>query len=388
MLSKAKQDNIEDFLYKLSAATKINVLYKKEHPQMKDSIDNLMKSIERFLSTYGDLRLLIIASEFILENTPVLRDNINISFLTKKFQALEIEKIIITEGITINEMHALVHLISSSPDLVKESGGINKFLADFGELDNLKLYRLIADIYSISDDASKGSDVEVNIGFEGLGNVEELQKDLFDELQIKAQYLVNYYKNSNNIDNNEMMNFIDLISHKPIASLNQLYGNKKIECSENIDASTSHFLRVSLIVTNISRLLKIPIKMIKIVVKSAFWHDISLVKNGSEYEKHPVQGAILMRELLNKENIIDVLTSIIIFEHHMSFEKVSFPNKMTEIPLHPLGLIVAFADRFDNYFIKDANTFNTNNFFKDIKSSTTTAEENNLLGFVERQFII
>lgn len=395
MIDINKHKLTEELLFTFTATIKTNVLYDESHPKMKSSLNACSTILNDYTKKYGDLKFLIIGTEFIFEGIPFLRDNVTIIDLAKRFESFEIEKITIENGVTIQEIYAFVKLLSANPERVKNTGGVYEFLRKMGGTPHIKLFKLASDVYPMGEafPVIPGRGLQNippdKVDIEKIGDINKIQEVLYEDLQKMAQSLYKRFLDTKEISRVEMENFSQIMSTKIIVSTRKLYGKNRIKTDIPIEPIAEHFLRVALVCVDIARSIKMPIKVIKSIVKGAFWHDIGFLSDTAKkdsYLLHPITGAILVYK--HKElDINDSLFPTIIFEHHLSFEREKIPILKTALSPHPSSIIVSFCNILDNYLKTDLDNKEIDSFFDTDILSIKTDKEKALINSVKVKFL-
>ena len=314
-------EKILEVISLLMTAVSNCALYSKGHPSLASLSERVARILEELYSE-GRFTIAVLGEKLIVNDLPFAEKSIHMDSLMKIFRRKGIEKIVISRGITPEEMTEFISEIAM-PDAIK---GVYPHISSGIVEVNLK-----AAAYDLSA-----------VMQENRGKVKEAYQGIsrFKPLDMAGLESV-------------VMSFITTLKQETAV----LRGVSPVK--SHSEYTFAHAANVAVLSIFQAESLGLKGEMLHDICLAGLLHDVGKMfipkelldkqakldeKEWDEIKKHPVYGAVYLSKLQDVPKLAVIAT----FEHHMRFDGTGYPDtKKRDKKQHIASQIIAISDFFD-----------------------------------------
>ncbi|MCM8786738.1 MAG: hypothetical protein NC935_01635 [Candidatus Omnitrophica bacterium] len=215
----------EDFIKSLRVALNCALIYFKEHPLVKNSIEDLSQKI-KVLSNFSDtIEISITPSNIFLGKEPFARSKLN-QELAELFHFRKLKKIIFdAKRLTSDELISFIYILAKPPKEIFKEGGVEK-LIKINEITNILVEELDYS-YFLEGDGEKYKDIWEAILADTTSNKDMLKTSEFISIfdKVLERFTSNLFIQNDTV-REKITNFLKYI--KEVDRAKSLYFSKKI----------------------------------------------------------------------------------------------------------------------------------------------------------------
>jgi len=323
----------EDLVRRLSAAIRAGELYAPTHPLVQRSIDTLLAVTARNLQNNKNAVVGFIGNDIVVNDLRLGKSSAQLVGFVRDMQEREIEKIAFDQGVTRDEMRALVESLADRRSTVPLSERLMaKGVRRIG----------IGKIVVESDDTEHTG---IAMAKKVYGSAVETAENLWE--QAKA---------GDKPDPNAARKIIESLAKVVTQDRTSLMALTALKKYDNY--TFTHMVNVSVLAMSQARALNLDGPLLREFGFAALMHDIGKVNTPLEIlnkpgklekdefeimKRHVVDGAHILR----KTPEMPALAPIVAFEHHLKQDLSGYPENIGHRELNLCTMIVSIADVFD-----------------------------------------
>ncbi|MBI3753626.1 MAG: HD-GYP domain-containing protein [Deltaproteobacteria bacterium] len=322
-MSDIEIEKIDSILKALNSAIKGKKLYPVGHPAIAAPMTKAYQALSELFKTHAKIFVGIVKDVLVFEETPLMEAEKNLGELIYQIKQKEIEGIIFEKGLIQKEFLSFMDILSGE-EIVK---GV--------ELQNMLASKNILHI-SIKS-LSKRSILEV------YNDAVNVVKETMSQIRMgKAP------------QSGEIIRVVDELTELVLADRNAMIGLTMIKNYDNY--LFNHSVNVSILSVALAQSMNHDKASYRIVGIGGLLHDVGktgvaedIIRkpaglSAHEWEtvkQHPVLGSKIVERMEGMAELV----GRIIYEHHIRYDHTGYPR--TEMPLHPLSMIITVADAYD-----------------------------------------
>lgn len=331
-------EHFRDFAHHLLGAQQTDAIYPREHPRVGAAVRELYLHSAEWLRAGEEIRVALVDSEFVVDDTPVTVDSDLLAGLARLFRRREIGKLTIAPGLRRWEIKELVGALNQSGEELQEVGGLQ------ASLDARGVKKIAAGPLTVRGRSSGTTNSSLDEAWDlyhvGLAAIRRLRSRLERGPDREAVQEASRLAGR----------MVDAV-HRHGEAFLLLQALKKHD-----EYSYTHSLNVALLSVNMARAMDLPDNALMVIGMAALLHDIGkelvpdevLNKPGKltpeEWEtmqRHGVDGA----KMLMQAPDVDDLAVIVAYEHQLAYETDNPDHGRW--PLHFASELICIADVYD-----------------------------------------
>jgi putative nucleotidyltransferase with HDIG domain len=323
----------EDLVRRLSAAIRAGELYAPTHPLVQRSIDSLLAVTTRNLQNSKNAVVGFLGNDIVVNDLRLGKFSAQLVGFVRDMHEREIEKIAFDQGVTRDEMRALVESLADRKSAVP----LTDRLAARG-VRRIAIGRITVES---EDDQHTGI---------------AMAKQVYGTAVQTAESLWQQAKAGDKPDPNAARKIIDSLAKVVTQDRTSLMALTALKKYDNY--TFTHMVNVSVLAMSQARALNLDGPLLREFGFAALMHDIGKVNtplevlnkpgklDKNEFEimkRHVVDGAHILR----KTPDMPALAPIVAFEHHLKQDLSGYPENIGHRELNLCTMIVSIADVFD-----------------------------------------
>ncbi|NOT26691.1 MAG: HD-GYP domain-containing protein [Acidobacteria bacterium] len=332
MSSPLRAKQADELVRRFAAALRGVQLYAPTHPLVARSVTALAEALAPVLATTPSIAIGIIGEDLVVGDIPVPRAAESMGKLTQQLQQVKIERIVIEQGVQLDELTELIQTLGAS-DATPESTAV------LAQLTHVRVGRIEV------DDAA-------NIATADMATC----RRLYEEAVIAAETLWESARTEGMPDANTGREAVDSLAHEVSQNRTALLA---LTALKEYDSYTfTHMVNVSILTMGQARGLGIDGTLLREFGLSALLHDIGKVRTPTDIlnnpgqlteteieimRRHPVDGAAILRRTPE----IPTLAPVVAFEHHLRLDGSGYPFGTSPPTLNLGTMLCGIADVYD-----------------------------------------
>jgi putative nucleotidyltransferase with HDIG domain len=321
-----------DLLRRFAAALRSGQLYSSGHPIVARNIAALLETIERLHAVATPTVIGIVGDDVIVNDTPMSKGD-TLTGLVRRLKQIAVERVTIDQGVTRDEIAALVEAVTRSEPAADGSPG------PFPTLPHIRVGR-------------------VTIEQKGDGGAADIAtfKRMYMEAVSVAGTVWESARGEQQPDATAARSVIDGLAEAVSQNRTALLALTTLKQYD--DYTFTHMVNVSILTMGQARALGINGTLLREFGLAALMHDIGKVRTpleilnkreeltSAEFEilrRHPVDGA----EILRATPDIPTLAPVVAFEHHLRLDGSGYPSSVRRDGLNLGTALCSIADVYD-----------------------------------------
>jgi len=326
------RDTLFQVVSDLALATQGASAYPENHPRVRELLVNLHRRVQHEAEQLRGLNIGFFRNHIVVDEFPFVESNPTLARLTHRMRERGIEKILISEGITFEELKRFVYFLGEVAGSFSEQAWESIVCGKIEGVDQA------GDASLEMAPTSCPSDL--------LAGATESLKGVLESIATEGKS----YRVAEGRD----------IVSSIMKGLRQegMLIDRLIRLQEHDDYTVTHSLNVCILVVAQAYQIGLPENRVREAGLAAMLHDIGkeatlpgiLTKPGrldmNEFDimkKHPVSGAKLLRKI----DCGTDLPMIVAFEHHIKYDRTGYPKVRTREAMHVASHMTQIADVYD-----------------------------------------
>ncbi len=326
-----------DIVQRLSGALRAASLYRISHPSVDEHVRALLDAVQRLHKVESSALIGLIGGEVIADDTPLLAMTSYRAEFIRYMQALGINRILLSRGITIEELREFVRAASEPATRAENAGGE-------ADVDFLKLEHLRAGRIPVDTTAGDWGSSAVTMRQVYSGSVEAARM-IWESTRIEGAPDAPMAHDTVE----QLAGAVDTSQAKMIG----LTGMK-----EHDEYTFTHMVNVSILTMAQARSVGIEGRPLRALGLAALLHDIGKVMTPLEVlnkpgvftpaeraimNRHPLDGAAILRGARD----IPRLAAVVAFEHHLRRDGKGYPADVQRPAINLGTVLCGISDVYD-----------------------------------------
>ena len=328
-----EQRKAEELVRRLAAALRGIDLYSPTHPLVRRGVDTLSATVLEALRAAPSIVIGVIGDEIVVDTVRLPKGTATLIAFARDLREREVEKITFSQGLTREEIHSFVTVLSDRESQVPLADRLTA-----RRVRHIALGRIVVE--DVTDD---------QVGIVAARRVYATAVETAETLWQAAQA-------GDQPDPNAARKIIDGLARLVTQDRTSLMALTTLKKYDNY--TFTHMVNVSSLAMAQARALNIEGTLLREFGFAALMHDIGKVNTPLEVlnkpdklttdefeimKRHVVDGAHILRRTPE----MPALAPIVAFEHHLKQDLSGYPEKIGSRTLNLCTMIVSVADVFD-----------------------------------------
>ena len=316
----------DDLIRRFASAIRGAQLYAPNHPLIARNLEALLDTLGRLHASHPSLAIGVVGDEIVVADTPLPKAAAGLGELIHRLQAGGIERIIIDQGVTVEEIMVPVTAVGAIGPRATGGGP-----GDLPSLPHIRVGRISADPEQTRGIASDMATIR-----RLYSDATQAAQDVWDSARADGKPELRLARN-----------MVDGLAETATQNRTVLIALTAMKSYDNY--TFTHMVNVSILTTGQARALGIEGRLLRKFRLSALMHDIGKVRTPVEIlnkaggltsdeftvmKRHVVDGAKILRQTPE----MPILAPIVAFEHHLRLDGTGYPEPVSQIQLN-LGTI-------------------------------------------------
>jgi putative nucleotidyltransferase with HDIG domain len=338
----ARQQLYGEVVQRLSGALRAASLYSSAHPSVAEHIKALLEAVQRLHRVEPAVLIGFIGGEVIADDAPLLEVTTFRAELIRYMQALGINRVLLEQGVTLEEIATFVRAVSKPSHPAGRSHDTES-VSD-GDVDFIKLQHLRAGRIPVDTTAGRWGSSAVTMRQVYSGSIESARM-IWESTRVEGTP-----------DAPAAHETVDQLADAVDRSPGLMIGLTGMK--EHDEYTFTHMVNVSVLTMAQARSLGIEGRQLRALGLAALLHDIGKVRTPLEIlnkpatltqdemaimRRHPSDGAAILRTTRDMPR----LAAIVAFEHHVRRDGKGYPAGLTRGTINLATVLCGIADAYD-----------------------------------------
>ncbi|MGE3273610.1 MAG: HD-GYP domain-containing protein [Vicinamibacterales bacterium] len=331
----------EELVRRLAAAIRGAQLYEHGHPLVERAVAALAEAVDTSVADEGAITIGFIGQEIVVGDLPVPRAPDTFGELTRRLQAVGIERLTLERGVTREALARLTAVVAHPerrPDEAAAGVAPADAQAALADLPHIRVGRL-------STDAPRSAPPDVANARRLYGDAVQTAETLWEEAALDRQP-----------DPRQARALVDTLAQAVAQNRSALLA---LTALRRYDGYTfTHMVNVSILTMAQARSLGVDGALLREFGVAALMHDIGKVRTPAEILNKPDaltdrEFAIMRRHVVDGAEILrgtpdmPALAPVVAFEHHLRLDGAGYPHGVSRDGLNLGTMLCAIADVYD-----------------------------------------